>query len=41
MQIFDERINAEFSCSVRGITTDRNAGRKEAIASRTKDIESD
>jgi len=25
-------INAEFSCSVRGITTDRYSGRKQAIA---------
>jgi len=34
-------INAEFSCSVRGITTDRYSGRKQAIANRTQDIEKD
>jgi len=34
-------INAEFSCSVRGITTDRYSGRKQAIANRTQDIGKD
>jgi len=34
-------INAEFSCSVRGITTDRYSGRKQAIANRTQDMGKD